>query len=439
MMKIKKGLGFLIATFLVVFLVAGCRISAAETTAAAEEKPHAGKTLKVLATEVEFYKHLSTIAEDFTEKTGMTLEIETLPDASFLPKAQLVYSSGSADYDILASNNIYIGQIASGKWAVPLNNYVKDDPTWDFDDFLPKLIDQVTIDGNILGIPSFGDAVILYYNKEMFAEAGLTKPPDSYEELMEDAKILNKPDKGQYGIAMRGSREASGNGYSWIMIWTAFGGSWHVDGKKPYVVLDEPEAIKAAEFWGELLGNYGPPGIQSYTYNEMLQSFEQGKTAMMIDSTVWMPRVENPDESLVAGKTGYHCIPGKGVPAVTWSWFLNAGSKDKDAAWEGIKWMTSKEVITKQVEDKVLAAVARQSVLDSDIFAKTYNQEWGKANATALAMGISEYTPRIVQGPQIREILAVALSDILTKQATAEEAMIGANKQVEKLLEEASK
>ena len=403
------------------------------------DKPFAGKELNVLILKTAVWDELVTFKKEFEDATGMRVNFDSLPESAYFQKLQLSLSTGNGEYDVVFANNKILGQMISGKWVEPLEEYVSREAggSWDYDDFIPMLARNLHVEGHTYGLPMASESSILYYNKKLFEEAGLTAPPKTLDELVEYAELLTKPEQEQYGIAMRATREGGANGYAWIMLWKLLGGSWFEDGRPPYEILDTDTAIRAADYWNTLLSNYAPPGISSYGVNEVVLNFQQGKIAMMIDATTLGSRVENPEESSVAGNVGYSVIEGIGESHTVgplWGIFMPSSSREKDAAWELMKWLSSKEIMLKQVEQKSRPDVTRTSVINSDAFKNNYNQEWAAAMEQALNHADFEYTPLIAQGQQIRDLLAIALSKIISKQATVEDAMKEANAEVSKIL-----
>jgi ABC-type glycerol-3-phosphate transport system substrate-binding protein len=383
---------------------------------------------------------LAKYSNDFKARTGMDITFDYYPEASLFPKLQLVLSSGSSDYDVFAANNRFIGQISSGNWEEPLTAFIKDpkrtDPK-DFADFVPSVVQSMMVNDHNLAYPWGAESNILYYNKKMFVDAGLKGPPLTLEELMLAAQKLNRPELGQYGIALRATREAAANGVSWIFIWLLMGGKWVVPDKQPYCIFDTDVALKATEYWYEIL-KYSPPGISSYGWPEAQLAFQQGKVAMFDDVTSFGPWMEDPTQSTVVGNVGYYSITGKGTIASNWAWWIPKGAKNKEASYEAIKWLSSVETLTKLVEKKIKSDIPRTSILKSDLFAKSFNKDWSVATQKALLTGNIEFTPLVAQGSQIRDILAIALSKILSNQISAKNGMLEAQAAVTKLMKEST-
>ena len=70
--------------------------------------------------------------------------------------------------------------------------------------FVDVTIQDLTKDRDIYGLPLYVDTLALYYNKDMFNEAGITRPPKTYNEFNRDVQLLTKRD-GQNHIIQSGA------------------------------------------------------------------------------------------------------------------------------------------------------------------------------------------------------------------------------------------
>jgi ABC-type glycerol-3-phosphate transport system substrate-binding protein len=204
-------------------------------------------------------------------------------------------------------------------------------------------------------------------------------------------------------------------------------------------VLDTDLAIETTQYWSDILTNYGPPGVSSYHWQEAQQSVAQGFSGNWIDGALLGAKLLDPEFSKVVDDIGYHVIEGVGDKYTVgggWGLWIPESAPNPRASWEFIKWATSKEIVMRQATENYFASVTRKSVLNSAEFRTLFNDEFVDADVKALSKSIREYSPLIPEGRQIRDLLAIALQETLTGQATAEEAMKRANDAVVALLEE---
>ena len=72
----------------------------------------------------------------------------------------------------------------------PLDGYLKKEPIEDFDDIAPGLVQGMTVDGKLIGIPVRHATQGLFYNEALLEEQGISAPPTTLEELVEQAQKL---------------------------------------------------------------------------------------------------------------------------------------------------------------------------------------------------------------------------------------------------------
>jgi len=204
-------------------------------------------------------------------------------------------------------------------------------------------------------------------------------------------------------------------------------------------VLDTPEAIKAAEFYAKLLGKYGPPGVLSYTDDQVQRAQFSGRVNMRSQSLDWLLPIGKSQESQTRDTVRYIAMPAGpagSFPGVNSQGFgIPAGSGKKRAAWEFIKWAASKEVILKLALEKNQVSVTRRSALKDPRLkeAMTVNGQdvaaiFIDAAESAGQRGYMKYRTMPVF-PQVAEKISKAIERIASNQATAQEAMVAANKE----------
>jgi raffinose/stachyose/melibiose transport system substrate-binding protein len=127
--------------------------------------------------------------EIFEEETGATVEFEARGFEQIRQTASQVLNSDEAP-DILEYNkgNATAGLLASQGLLTPITDQVEE-YGWD-DKLAPALQttarytdEGVMGSGDWYGVPNYGEFVMMYYNKDAFAAAGITEPPSTMEEL----------------------------------------------------------------------------------------------------------------------------------------------------------------------------------------------------------------------------------------------------------------
>lgn len=186
----------------------------------------------------------------------------------------------------------------------------------------------------------------LYYNKALFRQAGIDAPPATLNDFLNDSqKISQLP--GKYGYCLRGS---TGGFDSTFYFMSAFRGSdtWFEQGHSTFASAD---STKGLEFLVNLYkSGYAPPDSVNWGYNQIVQGFYSGTCAMLDnDPDAMSALLDNlPDKSdlgVAPMPLGPH---EKAFPKVGFAgWSMFTTSKNKDADWKLIQYLTSPEVSLK--------------------------------------------------------------------------------------------
>lgn len=322
--------------------------SSSNSTTENNAKPYAGTKINFIGFGAMWTNEIVANLDKFKEETGITVDFQQLANDQLSNKIAVSSAAGGKDLDVIAFRPLQETLLFTNNgWVEPLNAYIAKSPDFDIDDFFKSAKDVCEVDGKMYGIPLMTEREIVYYNKTMFKNAGITSVPKTMDELMDVAKKLNNPDKGIAGIAIRGKGSDAVTQFSGFL--RAFGGDFIVDGK---AAINTPEAIKAFQYYGELLKNYGPAGVANMGWTETQSLFTQGKAAMRIDADSQYGFALDPKNSLISGEVGYFTLPAgpagaKPFNIVAWSLGISAGSKNKEAAWKFIEWSLGKEMDVK--------------------------------------------------------------------------------------------
>jgi multiple sugar transport system substrate-binding protein len=268
--------------------------------------------------------------------------------------------------DVMFLNNIPI--YARTGALENLDPYIARD-RFDIDDFYPTLMETFRYQGNVYGLPRDNDTKVLFYNKQLFKQAGLTPPSGdwTWQEFRETARKLTRrgPDgqASSYGFAYETS--------DWWRLWI-----WQNNGdilddhfNPTRVRLAEPAAIEALQFLADLtnVDRVTPPGDQ-LTGAMQRQLFRAGKVAMVIENHSFVPSVvEEPGlewdvAPLPRGQRRANLAGGAG-------YVMSAWSTKKDAAWTFIKFLEGREGQALFAEAGV-AVPARKSIREENIFSR---------------------------------------------------------------------
>lgn len=196
-------------------------------------------------------------------------------------------------------------------------------------------------------VPLYSLAYALYYNKAMFAEAGITAPPTTWDELVATGKKLSKD--GKWGLGAEGAN-LSNNIHQAFVLGQQHGADFFDASGKATFTSDG--AVAAVKQYIDLMAKDKiiAPGNAEYAQNQSLTDFAKGKTAMVLwqaAATTFAAQGMKPEDWGVAPVPVESGVPGTGkntnsmVAGINMAVFKN--SKNIDGAKKFVKFMTSDE------------------------------------------------------------------------------------------------
>jgi multiple sugar transport system substrate-binding protein len=268
---------------------------------------------------------------------NVQIQMDITPWDSLLQKLPSSLSTGQGP-DLMGVSFTYMPQYAAAGYLKDLTPYMQAGSDLDPANFSQGLVDVMKYNGKFYGAPMNYATLLMYYNKDMFKDAGLDpdKPPATWDEWTDALKKLSKTGANgqQYGIGI-GEHDTIPN---WPILMWGNGGDVIKDGKP---ALSDPKSVEALKKWSDLVtkDKISPTGL---TGAEADKLFETKKSAMDI-SGPWLTSGFEKDG------LNFDVAPIPAGPAgpVTLSdsvlMMVNDKSKNADQAVEFVKFWNSKD------------------------------------------------------------------------------------------------
>jgi multiple sugar transport system substrate-binding protein len=256
-------------------------------------------------------------------------------------------SLGSTDYSVgYMIDNRPTSEIAA--LFEPLDPYMSSDPIEEFDDIAPGLIQGMTIDGKLIGIPVRHATQGLFYNEQLLEEAGIGAPPTTLEELVEQAKKLTFTSAA--GTPVVGMVLASDLAVFPVMFARAFGGDFI---NSAFKLVPDPAAMeKGLAVLRDMFETGALPRSYATTKNDdQVTWLQQGRAAFTVLPFARSAQLNNPEQSRFPGKIKAIEFPAsadlKGKKAMSsvveaWAMVIPKNASDKELAWKFIKAVSTK-------------------------------------------------------------------------------------------------
>ena len=304
------------------------------------EKPLAGTELRLLLANHMWADAITPHLDEFTELTGIKLNVETYAEDQLSQKLAIELAASSKDLDVFMTRPLQEAkQMITNGWLYDLDPLLAEEEMDQADFFEATL--QLYRDGEqYYGVPLVTEREILYYRTDLFEEAGL-EVPTTLDELWAAAEKLTDVDAGVYGIVSRGLTAAAVTQFSGYLY--SMGGDWmDADGN---AAVDSPEAIKALKFYGDMLREFGPPGVTSMHWHQCAALYASGRAAMYTEADAIFNNAVNAEESVVADVTGYALFPGDSFYNIpSWGLSIGAFTEKADAAMAFVRWAAGKDM-----------------------------------------------------------------------------------------------
>ncbi|AIQ47478.1 ABC transporter substrate-binding protein [Paenibacillus sp. FSL R7-0273] len=286
---------------------------------AAEPAPDSGK--KVTLTFQNIYpdpatpshKMINELTEQYMkEHPNVTIELDTLNTDQQKVKLKTQAASKEVPDITIVNPAAQMKPFVDAGLFAPLNDML--DQNGLKDTYQEGLLDYYSFDGNVYALPDGNNIEVVYYNKELFEQAGIANTPTTFEEMLQDVKILKE--KGITPLAIGEKDSWTGSFLFMNILLRTNGGPGFLqdvlDGKKTF---EDPAFIEAVDAFQQLVqAGAFPDGATSIDANAGGNIFKSGKAAMWVIGSWETGAI---DASSVAGKVGAFQFPtvnGKGNP-----------------------------------------------------------------------------------------------------------------------------
>jgi len=406
----------------------------------AQTKPYSGVTIHGASFQHHFFTLLQNYIPEFEEKTGMKVDLQLSAFPVYNQQANLELSSGGSAYDFCNVTFILASRWVSAGLLTDLNEFTGDPnltpAEWNPKDFVEGAqVPYRDAKGATYGYSWEGGAMVMGLSRMDLMEKKGLKIPKTFAELQQVCAEINGTD-GVTGLV-------SFQLHHWCLppYIQGFGGNIFRNPPADIMpALNSPEAVQGIEFYANLLKNYAPKGVLTYTEDQARQALLTGRSNIFIHSSAWITPILLSNESKVKDTSRVVRMPAGPVrdfPAANSQGLgIPKNAKNKKAAWEFIKWALSPEISMRLVKEHGHSSVCRKSVIESEEYRRlnTVNgQDLGALYLEVLglpAKGENYMAYRTVKEfPIVGDVLNKAFEQVATGQLPAQAAMNAAQEQ----------
>jgi sn-glycerol 3-phosphate transport system substrate-binding protein len=382
-------------------------------------------------------KFVDGLAADF-EKENPGIKVKPIYAGSYtdtLTKALTAVKSNDAPtMSVLLSTDMYT--LIDEDAIVPIDPLLKsaDDQAW-LKGFYPAFMENSQTGGKTWGIPFQRSTIVLYYNKELFKEAGLdpNKPPANWKEMTEYGQKLTKRDASgkvtQWGVQI----PSTGFPYWLFQALTTENDVILMNAAGTETYYDKPGVVEALQYWVDLTTKYKvqPEGI--IDWGTTPKDFFERKVAMIWTTTGNLTNVKN-NAKFDFGVAMLPANKRRGSPTGGGNFFVFKQAKpdQQAAALKFVKWVTSPARAAQWGIDTGYVAV-RPDAWETPVM-KKYVAEFPPAAVARdqLQYAVAELSTHDNQ--RVTKALNDGLQAALTGTKPAAQAMADAQREADRLL-----
>ncbi|EPQ4518500.1 extracellular solute-binding protein [Klebsiella variicola] len=287
---------------------------------------------------------IRAMTSDFEKQhPDVKVNLEFVPYEALHDKIVAARGAGGNGYDVVLFDAIWPAEFSRFDLLQDVSSRIAADER---EKIFPGAMNTVVYQGKTLGMPWILDTKYLYYNKAMLDKAGIKTPPASWQQVMDDAKVLK--DKGivKYPLVWSWSQaEALVCDYTTLV--SGFGGSFYQNGKLDF---STPASLKAVTLMKTSLDQgLSNPASREYLEEDVRKAFSNGDAAFALNWTYMYNMANDPKQSKVAGDVGIVPAPGDtpdkpGAVNDSMGLGIAKASQHPEEAWQYIHYLTSQPV-----------------------------------------------------------------------------------------------
>ena len=411
-----------------------------EEVAPAEEEAVEMVKIQLAISPREIGKVLPFLIDDFQEKNP-NIEVEWLKVPGVPDEQHTMYVTSliaqSEQPDVIAVDVIWPGEFIGNGWAYPLNDYFT---TEEFEPYLDGMMNSVTVDGKVYGVPLYTNAIHFFYRKDLLEKYNV-EVPKTWEDMVAAANLIlaeeNDPELNGY-ISMWAEIEGLFMNYLQF-FWGAGGEFFDEQGN---VTIDTAAGEKALQTMVDYIykEKIAPESILTYKPNDAMTLFRQGRAIFMVVQDFVWPML-NEDDSPVKDKVMMTRVPyfeghddASTVCMGGWILIVNPYSKNKEAAVKLIKHLTAyKAGLEMAVVTGCMPAIEGiendEVLLENYPIAKTLYEDFMVGDVRPSAQAGLKYA-------ELSHEMQLEIHAALTNQKSVKQALTDAQTSIEKILGE---
>jgi trehalose/maltose transport system substrate-binding protein len=374
-------------------------------------------------------------ADAWAKATGNEVKVISTPNSATerLALYQQMLAAGSGDIDVYQIDVIWPGILASH-----LIDLAPHFPEEVIKQHFKAIVDNNTVGGQLVAIPWFTDAGVLYYRKDLLEKHG-KQPPQTWQELDAIAQEIQDAERAAGNDKMWGfvyqAKAYEGltcDALEWIDSWG--GGALVADDGK--ITVNNPKAVEALTWGASTVGRIAPDGVLNYAEEESRGVWQSGNAVFMRNwPYAWA--LGNAADSPIKDKIGVVALPKGGADGKHtgtlggWQLAVSKYSQSPDVAADLVAYLTGpaeqkRRAIQGSYNPTIESLYKDKEVLEAVPFFGSLYDTFVNAVARPSKVTATKYN-------QVSSEFFNAVHEVLSKKSSAEDSLAALESKLDRL------
>jgi multiple sugar transport system substrate-binding protein len=281
----------------------------------------------------------------------------------------LAQAAGGVGADVYLFETKQMQSFAARGFFLPVDDYVSTSSVVKKESYFDTDWTEMFWSEKQMLVPFDNSPAMIWYNKDIFDEAGVAYPPNKYgqwtwADFLDTAQKLTKGEGAEAVYGWAGER-------SWVYLlnWIWSNGGMLLNEQKTECVIDMPETVDALKWAADLAQKHKVQPLSADLGDAGNSGLFFSKRAAMAQKGTWWALDLKAQEGL-----NWNVAPVPDGPAGAFArnpldaWGIWSGTKHPDAAWQFIEFLSQDESLNELA--KAGLSVSKRAVMNSDVFLK---------------------------------------------------------------------
>lgn len=291
--------------------------------------------------------YAKSLLQDFTQQYGIQAQFNGLPSGATYTQLLATQFLAREPVDVLYLEDFDLAPFIASGWLKPLKDYAPPGALAELEKGMtPSFVSAWTVDGDLYALPYYQTVWIPIYNKDMFARAGITQFPDTWDGLKQAALKIKQAGILDYPITLPIANTWTDYYQVFSMVYSN-GGRLFDSSLNP--VFNQPgSAFSDAMSWlvdGLYTSKFINPKSLETNEDDNWRAFSNGQSAITMIPAYRAAQVFDPTVSKVTNVAALALTPGSTHDTVAWSRGYVVGAYEtapKDQVWQLLDFLGGK-------------------------------------------------------------------------------------------------